>query len=48
MIKAVLFFVIGAGVTYLYLNPGDVDGMLEMGQKGLHDTSLYISDVTKK
>ena len=44
MIKAVLFFVIGAGAAYLYMNPGDVDGMLEMGKQGIHNRPrLYLS-----
>ena len=48
MIKAVLFFVIGAGAAYLYMNPGDVDGMLEMGKQGIHNGALVIQEATKE
>ena len=48
MIKALLFFAIGAGCAYLYMNPGDVVGMVDMGKQGLHEGALIISDATKK
>ena len=47
MIKAILFFVIGAGAAYLYMNPGDVDGMLDMGKQGINKGALVIQEATK-
>ena len=35
MIKSILFFIIGAGAMYLYLNPGDVAGMKDVGLNAL-------------
>lgn len=48
MVKAILFFVIGAGAAYLYMNPGDVDGMIQMGKTGLHEGALVIQEATKE
>ena len=48
MIKAILFFVIGAGAAYLYMNPGDVDGMLEMGKQGIHNLTSHSNRFLKR
>ena len=47
MIKAMLFLAIGAGCAYLYMNPGDVDGMLEMGKAGINKGATVIVEATK-
>ena len=47
MFKAILFLVIGAGAAYLYMNPGDVDGMLQMGKDGIHRGATVLHEVTK-
>ena len=47
MLKAVLFLVIGAGCAYLYMNPGDVDGMLEMGKTGINKGATVVMEATK-
>jgi hypothetical protein len=47
MIKALLFFVLGCAATYLYFNPGDIDGMLAAGQSAIHDGAAYIQEATR-
>jgi len=47
MFKAILFFCIGAGCAYLYMNPGDVDGMLEMGKSLTNTGAQSIVELTK-
>ena len=46
MFKALLFLAIGAGCAYLYMNPGDVDGMIEMGKIGYEIGSAFQSSVS--
>ena len=36
MFKAIIFIAIGAVGAYLYMNPGDVDGSLEMLKQGVN------------
>jgi len=47
MIKAVLFFVIGAGAAYLYMNPGDVDGATEMLKQGVNKSATFVQEATR-
>ena len=47
MFKAILFLVIGAGCAYVYMNPGDVDGMLEMGKTGINKGATVVMEATK-
>lgn len=47
MIKAIFFMIIGAAAAYLYLNPGDVDGMVDIGKKGIHKGAVVIQEATK-
>jgi len=47
MIKAVLFFVIGAGAMFLYLNPNDVDGFVKTAKQAVHDGATYVQEKTK-
>jgi len=47
MIKAILFLAIGAGAAYLYMNPGDVDGMLEMGRHGINKGAEVVYEATR-
>jgi hypothetical protein len=37
----------GAIFAYLYMNPGDVDGMLEMGKTGINKGATVIVEATK-
>lgn len=46
MIKAILFFVIGAGAAYLYMNPGDIHGMIEMGKDLTNSGAKTIVEMT--
>ena len=47
MIKLVFGIVIGYAITYLYLNPGDVDGMFDVAQTAIHEGASYVKDKTK-
>jgi hypothetical protein len=47
MFKAIIFFVLGCAATYLYFNPGDIDGMMQTGKNAIHDGAAYIQDITK-
>ena len=47
MIKALVFLLIGAGATYLYLNPGDVDGMIELGKDGINQGATIVKEMTE-
>lgn len=47
MIKAVIFMLVGAVGTYLYLNPGDVDGVLEMGRDGVNTAATIVQEATQ-
>jgi hypothetical protein len=35
MIKSILLLMVGAAGAYLYMNPGDVSGLADMGAVGL-------------
>ena len=47
MIKAILFFVIGAGAAYLYMNPGDVTGATDMLKSGINKGATVIQEATQ-
>ena len=47
MIKAIVFFALGAGACYLYLNPGDVDGMMQMGKDSINSGASVIKEITE-
>ena len=47
MIKAIMFFVLGCAATYLYFNPGDVDGMVNAGRNALHQSAVTVQELTK-
>ena len=47
MIKAIFFMIIGAALAYLYMNPGDVDGMVDIGKQGIHKGATVIQEATK-
>ena len=47
MIKNILFFVIGAGAMYLYLNPGDVDGMQQSFLDATNKGATVLVEITK-
>ena len=47
MFKFVFGVIIGYAITYLYLNPGDVDGMIDVAQTAIHDGASYVKDKTK-
>ena len=47
MIKALVFMAIGACGAYLYINPGDVDGMATMVKDGVNKGATVIQEATK-
>ena len=46
MIKMLISFCIGAGAMYLYVNPGDIDGMKQTGMDALYDGATIIMEIT--
>ena len=46
MMRAIVFFAIGAGACYLYLHPGDVDGMMQMGKDSINSGASIIKEMT--
>ena len=46
--KAIFFAILGAGAMYLYLNPGDVDGLTEMAREGVNSAAESVADATEK
>lgn len=47
MFKAIIFIAIGAVGAYLYMNPGDVDGSLEMLKQGVNKGATLIQEATQ-
>ena len=47
MIKALFFMAIGAAAAYGYLNPNDVDGMVDIGKQSIHKGATVIQKATK-
>lgn len=47
MIKALVFLLLGAAGTYLYLNPGDVAGMIELGKDSINQGASIVKDMTE-
>lgn len=47
MIKSLFFMTIGAAAAYLYMNPGDVDGMIDIGKQGINKGATVIQEATK-
>lgn len=47
MIKAIIFIAIGACGAYLYMNPGDVDGMTDMVKTGVNTGATIVQEATK-
>jgi len=48
MIKAFIFAVIGAGAMYLYLNPGDMDGLINIATTAVNDGATIVKEATDK
>ena len=46
MFRALVFFIIGAVATYLYLNPGDIDGALKTGKEALNKGAQVVIEKT--
>ena len=46
--KAIFFAILGAGAMYLYLNPGDVDGLTEMAREGVNSAAESVANATEK
>ena len=46
--KALFWLVVGAGAMYLYLNPGDFDGLVVMGKGAVHDVSSTLADLSEQ
>jgi hypothetical protein len=47
MFRAIIFGLLGAGAMYLYLNPGDVDGLQNTARTLAHDGALWIANQTQ-
>jgi|TARA_B100002019_G_C21265453_1_gene599182 hypothetical protein len=45
--RAIIFMIIGAAAMYLYLNPGDMAGLIDMSKGAVHDTAKTITEATK-
>jgi len=46
MIKNTVFFLLGAALMYLYTNPGDVDGMVEVSKDALNQGAIIVKELT--
>lgn len=47
MIKAIVFALLGAGAMYLYLNPGDTQGLLDTARGAANSAGQFIVEQTK-
>ena len=47
MIKALFFVAVGAIGAYLYMNPGDVDGAVNMMKSGINQGAEMVVEATK-
>jgi len=47
MVKAIIFFGLGAVACYLYLNPGDFDGAQDMVKDGINKGATIVQEATK-
>ena len=47
MFRAIVFALLGAGAMYLYLNPGDVDGLQNTARSLAHDGASWIATQTQ-
>ena len=47
MIKAVIFAIIGAAGMYLYLNPGDMDGLINIATTATNDLATTVKEATE-
>ena len=45
--KALVFLVLGAAGMYLYLNPGDIDGLTETARSAANSAGTFIVENTK-
>ena len=48
MIKAIVFGLVGAGAMYLYLNPGDMDGLINIATSAVNDGATIVKEATEK
>jgi len=44
--KAIFFIVIGAAAMYLYLNPGDTAGLIDMGKTVVNEGATIVKEAT--
>jgi len=47
MIKAVIFAIIGAGAMYLYLNPGDIEGLKTIAIEATNQAATTVKEATE-
>tara|TARA_B100001057_G_scaffold306455_1_gene306578 strand:+ start:1858 stop:2001 length:144 start_codon:yes stop_codon:yes gene_type:complete len=47
MFKAIIFMALGAMGAYLYMNPGDVQGSVEMLKDGVNKGATIVQEATK-
>jgi len=48
MIRSIIFGLIGAAAMYLYLNPGDMAGLIAMFKSAAHDGAVTVQELTSK
>ena len=46
MIKAAIFAIIGAGAMYLYLNPGDIEGLKTVLFTATNELATTVKEAT--
>tara|TARA_B100002019_G_scaffold64553_2_gene55377 strand:+ start:2612 stop:2755 length:144 start_codon:yes stop_codon:yes gene_type:complete len=47
MFKAIIFIGLGAVGAYLYMNPGDVDGAMDMMKSGINKGAEIVVEATE-
>jgi hypothetical protein len=47
MFKAIIFIGLGAMGAYLYMNPGDVDGAMDMMKHGINKGAEMVVEATE-
>ena len=44
--RTIIILLIGAGAMYLYLNPGDTDGLIDTGKTAINKAANAVADIT--
>jgi len=48
MIRALVFVAVGFTACWLYLKPGDLDGVVDLAREGVNSTATVVKDATEK